>query len=98
MGAGNNFELKAKSRYVMILNPDTVLKNTLEEIYKVSNNLDFAVLSPLSDNEDYPNYKIKKILKNEKNIFEVDKLMDMQWFWIKPNIMKFSLMKKFLCI
>ena len=58
----------------MILNPDTVLKkNTLEEIYKVSNNLDFAVLSPLSDNEDYPNYKIKKkILKNEKNIFEVD--------------------------
>ena len=75
MGAGNNFGIKkTKSRYVMILNPDTVLKkNTLEEIYKVSNNLDFAVLSPLSDNEDYPNYKIKKkILKNEKNIFEVD--------------------------
>ena len=73
MGAGNNFGIKkTKSRYVMILNPDTVLKkNTLEEIYKVSNNLDFAVLSPLSDNEDYPNYKIKKkILKNEKNIFE----------------------------
>lgn len=75
MGAGNNFGIKkTKSRYVMILNPDTVLKkDTLEEIYKVSNNLDFAVLSPLSDNKDYPNYKIKeKTYKNKKNIFEVD--------------------------
>ena len=75
MGAGNNFGIKkSKSRYVMILNPDTVLEqNTLQEIFKASNKLDFAVLSPLSDNKDYPNYKIKeKTYKNKKNIFEVD--------------------------
>ena len=75
MGAGNNFGIKkSKSRYVMILNPDTILnENTLKEIYENSNNLDFAILSPLSDNIDYPNYKNKKITNNfNNNLFEVD--------------------------
>ncbi len=68
MGAGNNFGInKSKTRYVMILNPDTILKNdTLEEIYKVSSNLDFAILSPLSENKDYPNYKRTKEINEKK--------------------------------
>jgi len=75
MGAGNNFGIKkAQTRYVMILNPDTVLeKNTLDEIYEVSSDLDFAILSPLSDNVKYPNYKIKnKFYENKKDLIEVD--------------------------
>ena len=75
MGAGNNFGIKkSKSRYVMILNPDTILKNnTLKEIYEISKNLDFAILSPLSDNKDHPNYKNRNKHEEKKNnLMEVD--------------------------
>jgi N-acetylglucosaminyl-diphospho-decaprenol L-rhamnosyltransferase len=77
MGAGNNFGInKSKSRYVMILNPDTLLKkDTLDLIFKVSKNLDFAILSPICDNKDYPNYKIDNIKKEiNKDLFEVDRV------------------------
>tara|TARA_B100000959_G_scaffold63569_1_gene67083 strand:- start:310 stop:1170 length:861 start_codon:yes stop_codon:yes gene_type:complete len=77
MGAGNNFGIaKSKTRYVMILNPDTILKpNTLSQIFEISRNLEFAILSPLSDNKDYPNYKIYNKLKNNENdLFEVDQV------------------------
>ncbi len=77
MGAGNNFGIiRSKTRYVMILNPDTILKkDTLSQIFEASKNLEFAILSPLSDNKDYPNYKILKDLKNNKNpLFEVDQI------------------------
>ena len=68
MGSGNNFGIKkSKTRYVMILNPDTILKpNTLNTIYQTSKDLNFAILSPLSDNKDYPNYKVQKELTNKK--------------------------------
>jgi len=77
MGSGNNFGIdKSKTRYVMILNPDTILKqNTLNLIFEISKNLEFAILSPLSDNKDYPNYKVKKESTNkEKDLFEVDQI------------------------
>ena len=75
MGSGNNFGIaKSKTRYVLILNPDTILKeNTLSEIYKLPSELDFAILSPISDNKNYPNYKMKKNKSNEnKPLFEVE--------------------------
>ena len=67
MGSGNNFGIKkSNTRYVMILNPDTILKsNTLSQIFEISKNLEFAILSPLSDNKDYPNYKTRKELIND---------------------------------
>ena len=77
MGAGNNFGInKSESRYVMILNPDTLLKkDTLDLIFKVSKNLDFAILSPICDNKDYPNYKIGNMKKEiNKDLFEVDRV------------------------
>ena len=60
MGQGNNFGIKkVKTRYVMILNPDTILKkDTLSKIFQISENLNFSILSPQSDNKEYPNYKI----------------------------------------
>ena len=74
MGKGNNIGIKkSKTRYVMILNPDTILKkNTLDKIFDISNDLDFSILSPMSDNYEYPNYKIKKSLEKNKDLFEVD--------------------------
>ena len=77
MGSGNNFGIeKSKTRYVMILNPDTILKpNTLSQIFEISKDLEFAILSPLSDNKDYPNYKTDKELIDDKSaLFEVDQI------------------------
>ncbi len=78
MGPGNNFGIKkSKTRYVMVLNPDTILKtDTLTQIFKVSKNLEFAILSPLSDNKDFPNYKItnKTRIKDKNALFEVDQV------------------------
>ena len=77
MGPGNNLGIKkSKTRYVMILNPDTILQtNTLSQIFKASKNLEFAILSPLSDNKDYPNYKIYSKSKNsQSDLIEVDQI------------------------
>ena len=77
MGAGNNFGIKkSNTRYVMVLNPDTILKtDTLSQIFEISKNLEFSILSPLSDNKDYPNYKINnKQEKKESDLFEVNQV------------------------
>jgi len=77
MGVGNNIGIKkSKTRYVMILNPDTILNDdTLDQIFKISKSLDFAILSPISDKDNFPNYKIKnKTNYLEKDFFEVDQI------------------------
>ncbi len=81
MGAGNNLGiLRANTQYVYILNPDVVLKkDTLSNINNsISDLKNFAILSPVSDNLDYPNYKIDK-KENEtinkdviENVKEID--------------------------
>ena len=68
MGAGNNLGIiKSNTQYVYVLNPDVVLKSdTLLNINNSISELDnFAILSPVSDNPDYPNYKIN--LSKSKN-------------------------------
>jgi N-acetylglucosaminyl-diphospho-decaprenol L-rhamnosyltransferase len=68
MGAGNNLGIiKSNTQYVYVLNPDVVLKSdTLSNINNSISELDnFAILSPVSDNPDYPNYKIN--LSKSKN-------------------------------
>ena len=76
MGAGNNLGIKnVISDYALILNPDVVLKkNTIEEIILASKNLlDFAVISPMSNQNWNPNYKLKKYnIHNKIYPFEVD--------------------------
>lgn len=79
MGAGNNFGIKlAKTNYVMILNPDTILNfDTLNMIFNISKNLDFAILSPINSDKNYPNYKKKLILSQniaDNDLFEVDQV------------------------
>ena len=81
MGAGNNLGIiKSNTQYVYVLNPDVVLKN--DTIPNINNSIsklnNFAILSPLSDNPLYPNYKKNsaEILKDDdksiSNVEEID--------------------------
>jgi N-acetylglucosaminyl-diphospho-decaprenol L-rhamnosyltransferase len=73
MGKGNNLGINlAKTEYVLILNPDVILnKFAINELFLASKRInDFAILAPISDNKNYPNYKIKN-----KNFFlEIDNI------------------------
>jgi len=81
MGAGNNLGIiKSNTQYVYVLNPDVILKN--DTLLNMNNSIseleNFAILSPLSDNPLYPNYrgnfgeKIKDDGKIIKNVEEID--------------------------
>ena len=66
MGAGNNLGIdNVKNDYAFILNPDVVLeKDSLKQIIDASLNINsFAIIAPISDKKDYPNYKLNKIHK-----------------------------------
>ena len=70
MGRGNNLGLKnINTDFALILNPDVVLeKNTIEELINGSNELDtFGIIAPISNNSNFPNYKIEK---NDYNKFD----------------------------
>ena len=61
MGAGNNLGIvKSNTQYVYVLNPDVTLKH--DTLLNINNSIselkNFAILSPLSDNPLYPNYKL----------------------------------------
>ena len=61
MGAGNNIGIiKSNTQYVYVLNPDVMLKqDTISNINNsISNLKNFAILSPVSDNPNYPNYSL----------------------------------------
>ena len=65
MGSGNNLGLKyVETDFAIILNPDVILeKETINEIInEVEKIREFAILAPLSNDRNYPNYKI-----NDKN-------------------------------
>ncbi|MFL2895901.1 MAG: glycosyltransferase [Candidatus Pelagibacter sp.] len=76
MGSGNNIGIKyAKSDYVLILNPDVLLfKNTIDNLVDEGKQLrNFAIISSISDNKEFPNFSIKKKENiNYENNFEVD--------------------------
>jgi len=74
MGSGNNIGIKyAKTDYILILNPDIILdSNALEELFLASKNLkEFAILSPINKDLNFPNYKGKKINEKEGSPFQV---------------------------
>ena len=76
MGASNNIGIKkSKTKYAFIINPDTKFNNdTLKKIFEASESInDFAILSPINSDQNYPNYKISKDNKNiNENIISVD--------------------------
>ena len=76
MGASNNIGIiKSKTKYAYIINPDVTFKSdTLEKLIKSTEVInDFAILSPVNSNLNYPNFKNKMTSKFDKeDIFEVD--------------------------
>ena len=77
MGSANNKGIKlSKTDYAFVINPDVKFyKDTLDELisFSLSTN-DYSILAPISDDLDYPNYKIKnkKIFNNEIDFLSVD--------------------------
>ena len=77
MGSANNLGIKNIDKdYAFIINPDVIFKNnTINELIHSSKSLDnFAILAPLSDNENYPNYLLDKNKETKINFdlpFEV---------------------------
>ena len=72
-GAGYNIGIKfSKTDYVYVINPDITLEvNALDEIFLASKKLDdFSILSPISSDVNFPNYRMIKEKKNyeEKNL------------------------------
>ena len=76
MGASNNIGIKkSKTKYAFIINPDTKFNSdTLQKIFEASESInDFAILSPINSDQNYPNYKISSDNKNiNENILNVD--------------------------
>ena len=65
MGAGNNIGIKkAKTDFVLILNPDVILEaSTINELIVASQKIiNFAILAPISTDK-YPNYRLLKMKK-----------------------------------
>lgn len=76
-GAGNNIGINlAKTEYVLILNPDTILHgDALNQIYLASKKIpEFSILAPISSNDNYPNYGMlnKKEVVRTSPFFKVD--------------------------
>ena len=75
MGAGNNLGLKyVKTDYAFILNPDVILeKESIEELFLSIKKIDsFSIIAPISNLNEFPNYKLGKNHSSDKlNAFKV---------------------------
>ena len=63
MGGGNNLGIKNVNKdFALILNPDVALENnSMNEIMVASKEIDnFGIISPISSEDEYPNYILKK--------------------------------------
>jgi GT2 family glycosyltransferase len=73
-GGGNNSILKiSKTPFVLLLSPDTILKNNCEcELLKAINKKkEFSIIAPLAKENNFGNFSKKRINKKDE-IFEVD--------------------------
>ena len=77
MGAANNLGIKlSKTDYAFVINPDVKFyKNTIDELITLSSkHNDYTILAPISDDIQYPNYKIKNknLQNNDLEFLSVD--------------------------
>ena len=77
MGSANNLGIKKSSTdYVLVINPDVILNHdTIDKLILASENIsNFSIISPISENIDYPNYQLdnnQKILMHDNLPFKV---------------------------
>ena len=96
MGPGNNLGIsKCDTNYILILNPDVILESsTIENMLLASSKISsFAILSPLSSNIDYPNYKKFDHEKKTKNSEEPFKVKSVDGFAMLLNIKELEKLK-----
>ena len=77
MGSANNKGIKlCETDYAFVINPDVKFyKNTLNELINFSSkNNNYSILAPISDDEKYPNYRIKdkSFINNNNDYLNVD--------------------------
>ena len=77
MGSANNKGIKlCETDYAFVINPDVKFyKNTLNELINLSSkNNNYSILAPISDDEKYPNYRIKdkSFINNNNDYLNVD--------------------------
>jgi len=94
-GAGNNQIIKiCKTKFVFVINPDTILNNKCEkELLKSINkkNLDFSIIAPLCNQINYGS-NFKKIKSIDENLLKVDHV---KGFAMLMNIKKIKKIKMF---
>ena len=79
MGASNNIGIKlANTNFAFVINPDIEFgSNTFDELIIATKNIDdFAILSPISHDKKFPNYKVKdkkELIKDDYSI-EVEEI------------------------
>jgi len=98
MGPGNNLGLKqVKTDYAIILNPDVILeKNTIQEIINESINIEsFAILTPISDDLRFPNYKLNKKDFVDINDNKPFKVKSIDGYAMVLNLKKINQLKNF---
>ena len=89
MGEGNNLGLKlVKTDYAFILNPDVVLKKkAIDEIFKASKNIGaFGIMAPISNKNNYPNYKLDQKLDQNYNEFSSFKVKSVDGYAMLLNL------------
>ena len=78
MGAANNIGLiKCKTKYAYVINPDVRFKNnSIQKLIEETNSIgDFAIVSPVNEDENNPNYKNYNNKKNDnEKILSVDEI------------------------
>ena len=96
MGAANNIGIKkSKTQFAFVINPDVKFKDdTIEKIIESCKLInDFAIVSPMNSDPNYPNYKKTNNSKNiNENIINVDQV---DCFSMLINKEKFSDQKFF---
>ena len=88
MGAGNNLGIEyAQTDYAFILNPDVILEtSTIDKMILASKKISsFMILSPLSSNKDYPNYKLGTDKNNRTETTKPFKVMSVDGFAMLIN-------------
>ena len=95
-GSGNNEILKiCKTQYLLVLSPDTILKQDCEkELMKAASNKKnkFSIISPLSNENNFGNFENNKIIK--KDIFQVDFVKGFAMLFNNKKIKKIGMFDK----
>ena len=98
MGAGNNCGLsEIDTDYGFILNPDVLLRDdTIDEIIFASKKIDkFSIISPIMEQENYPNYKLSDEDKSTNKKDEPFKVKSVDGFAMLLNLSRLNKLEDF---